>query len=201
MRRIRFAGFGGQGVVMCGFVFGKAAMLDGKTSIHTQSYGSASRGGLTRSDAVISDGAIHDLVNDELDVLVAMSQQSYDAFRSALVPEGILFYESDLVRTSPSCPDRAYGIQATDIAYKTFGRKIMANILMLGFTNQIAAVVSPAALVRTIRGAVPPGTEEKNVAALEEGMRLGRELAAVSCQLPALPPTQGRPGGGAESCA
>jgi 2-oxoglutarate ferredoxin oxidoreductase subunit gamma len=177
MRRIRFAGFGGQGVVMCGFVFGKAAMLDGKSSIHTQSYGSASRGGLTRSDVVISEGAIHDLVNDELDLLVAMSQQSYDAFRSMLVPEGMLFYESDLVRPGAGRPAHAYGLQATDIAHKSFGRKIMANILMLGFVNQVAAVVSPAALVRTIRGAVPPGTEEKNVAALEEGMRMGRELS------------------------
>ena len=31
--RLRFAGFGGQGVVLCGFIFGKAAMLDGKNAI------------------------------------------------------------------------------------------------------------------------------------------------------------------------
>ena len=83
--RLRFAGFGGQGVVLCGFIFGKAAMLDGKNSMHTQSYGSASRGGLTTSDVGIQDGEIYDLVYEELDVLVAMSQQSYDAYRGALV--------------------------------------------------------------------------------------------------------------------
>ena len=65
--RLRFAGFGGQGVVLCGFIFGKAAMLDGKNSIHTQSYGSASRGGLTKSDVVIEEGEIYDLVHDEVD--------------------------------------------------------------------------------------------------------------------------------------
>ena len=58
--RLRFAGFGGQGVVLCGFIIGKAAMLDGKNSIHTQSYGSASRGGLTKSDVGIEDGEIYD---------------------------------------------------------------------------------------------------------------------------------------------
>ena len=47
--RLRFAGFGGQGVVLCGFVIGKAAMFDGRNSFHTQSYGSASRGGSPRS--------------------------------------------------------------------------------------------------------------------------------------------------------
>ena len=45
--RVRFAGFGGQGVVLCGYILGKAAMLDGLNAIHTQSYGSASRGRLT----------------------------------------------------------------------------------------------------------------------------------------------------------
>ena len=95
--RLRFAGFGGQGVVLCGFIFGKAAMLDGKNSIHTQSYGSASRGGLTKSDVVIEEGEIYDLVHDEVDVLVTMSQQSYDAYRGALVDGGLLFFEADLV--------------------------------------------------------------------------------------------------------
>jgi 2-oxoglutarate ferredoxin oxidoreductase subunit gamma len=178
--RLRFAGFGGQGVVLCGYIVGKAAMLDGKNAIHTQSYGSASRGGLTRSDVVISDGEIYDLINDELDLLMAMSQQSYDAFHQVLVPDGWLFYESDLVNIPDDHGGRAYGFPATDTAFKTFGRKIIANILMIGFANAIAEVVSGENLVRTIRETVPPGTEDKNIAALEEGMRLGTQ--AVSDQ-------------------
>ena len=62
--KLRFAGFGGQGVVLCGFIFGKAAMFEGKNSIHTQSYGSASRGGLTKSDVAIESGEIYDLIQD-----------------------------------------------------------------------------------------------------------------------------------------
>jgi 2-oxoglutarate ferredoxin oxidoreductase subunit gamma len=174
--RLRFAGFGGQGVVLCGFIFGKAAMLDGLNSIQSQSYGSASRGGLTRSDVGIERTEIFDLVHEELDVLVAMSQQSYDHFHSALVAGGLLFYESDLVclGDTPSS-NKAFGIQATDLAYKQLGRKIMANMVMMGFVNQIAEIVSYDSLVRTVREAVPPGTEDKNIQALEEGMRLGKE--------------------------
>lgn len=177
--RIRFSGFGGQGIVMCGFVFGNAAMLDGKSSIQTQSYGSASRGGLTRSDVGIERGEIHDLIFDELDVLMTMSQQSYDKYRVDLLPEGLLFYESDLVIPEPGRHARAYGIQATDIAFKSFGRKIMANMVMMGLVNQVAGIVSTESLFTTIREIVPPGTEDKNIAALEEGMRLGSEVEAV----------------------
>ena len=177
--RLRFAGFGGQGVVLCGFIFGKAAMFDGKNSIHTQSYGSASRGGLTTSDVVIEEGEIYDLVHDEVDVLAAMSQQSYDAYRGALVDGGLLFYESDLVTPAEDDDARSFGLQATDIAFKEFGRKIIANMLMIGFVNEIAELVSHDSLLRTIRGSVPPGTEELNIAAWEMGARLASARMGV----------------------
>lgn len=177
--RLRFAGFGGQGVVLCGFIFGKAAMIDGKNSIHTQSYGSASRGGLTTSDVVIEDGEIYDLVHDQLDVLVTMSQQSYDAYRGALVEAGLLFYESDLVVPAENDEARKFGLQATDIAFKEFGRKIIANMLMIGFVNEVAGLVTYDSLKRTVAGSVPPGTEEKNIGALEMGARQASAQASL----------------------
>lgn len=177
---VRFAGFGGQGVVMSGFILGKAAMHDGRNSTHTQSYGSASRGALTRSDVRIEDGPIHDLLCEEVDVLVALSQQSYAAFRPELVPGGRLFYETDVVRVDEAAGGaEVYGLAATDLAFKKFGRKIMANVIMLGFVNEIAGLVSNESLVRTIEQTVPPGTQQKNVAAFEEGRRLAREALAA----------------------
>jgi 2-oxoglutarate ferredoxin oxidoreductase subunit gamma len=159
-------------VVLCGYVLGKAAMLDGKNATHTQSYGSASRGGLTRSDVRIEEGEIHDLVNDELDLLVVLSQQSYDRFRRDLVPEGLLFYDSDLVHLEANGDENARGIQATDLAYKKFGRKIIANMVLLGFVNASVGVVSSASLTRTIKESVPRGTDDLNLAALELGQSL-----------------------------
>lgn len=183
MRRLRFAGFGGQGVVLCGLIFGKAAMRDGRTATHTQSYGSASRGGLTKSDVSIADGEIYDLVHERMDVLVTMSQQSYDAYHGALIDEGgLLFYESDLVRLDPETKQCSFGLQATDLAYKVFGRKIIANMLMIGFVNQIAELVSRDALLRTVGETVPPGTEEKNFAALERGAQAA--LSMIQSEAP-----------------
>jgi 2-oxoglutarate ferredoxin oxidoreductase subunit gamma len=153
-------------------------LLDGKISIHTQSYGSASRGGLTKSDVRIEEGEIYDLVCDELDVLVALSQQSYDRYSPALRRGGWLFYESDMVQIQAEQDAQSHGAGVTDIAYKTFGRKIMANMIMIGFANEIARIVSRESLARTIGESVPPGTEEKNIAAFTEGMRLGAAAVA-----------------------
>ncbi len=46
---IRFAGFGGQGVVLAGMILGEAAVIhDGMHAIQTQTYGAAARGGAAR---------------------------------------------------------------------------------------------------------------------------------------------------------
>ncbi len=174
--KIRFAGFGGQGIVLCGVVFGQAAMLDGKRSIQTQSYGSASRGGLTRSDVCIQEDEIYDLLYEEVDVLVAMSQQSYDAFTDGLTADGHLFYESTMVTPtavitpSAEASGHSLGIDATDLAFKQFKRKVVANMIMMGFVNGALGLVSHDALVATVREKVPPGTEDLNIEALGLGL-------------------------------
>ena len=108
-----------------------------------------------------------------------MSQQSYDAYRGALVDGGSLFFESDLVTLTEDDHARSFGLQATDIAFKEFGRKIIANMLMIGFVNEIAELVSRDSLLRTIEGSVPPGTEELNIAASEMGARLAAAQMGV----------------------
>ena len=45
---IRLAGFGGQGIVMAGYVLGHGGILDGSNVLQTQSYGSESRGGASK---------------------------------------------------------------------------------------------------------------------------------------------------------
>jgi 2-oxoglutarate ferredoxin oxidoreductase subunit gamma len=39
---IRFAGFGGQGIVLSSYILGQAAVFDGKKALQNQSYGSES---------------------------------------------------------------------------------------------------------------------------------------------------------------
>jgi 2-oxoglutarate ferredoxin oxidoreductase subunit gamma len=178
--KIRFAGFGGQGVVMCGVVFGQAAMYDGLRSQQTQSYGSASRGGLTTSDVCIEKEEIYDLVNEEIDVLVAMSQMSHDRFLSELVPGGLLFFETDLVRPDPDTPVQSFGINATDLAFQELGRKVVMNMVMMGFVNELASVVTHDSLLRAIGERVPRGTERMNENAYRLGMAKATALREVS---------------------
>jgi len=167
---VRFSGFGGQGIILAGVIYGHAATLDGKNAVQTQSYGSASRGGACKCDVIISDNQIYELVFPEPDVLIALSQQAYDKYASLLKENGILVIEKDIVRTKKShTQHHIYSISATDIAYKKFGRKIIANMVVLGYMTALLGIVSKESVKQAICEHAPQGTEDKNIEAFEEG--------------------------------
>jgi 2-oxoglutarate ferredoxin oxidoreductase subunit gamma len=174
---LRFAGFGGQGVVMSSYIMGQSAALDGKQAVQNQAYGSEARGGECRGDVIISDEEIHELEPDSLDVLVAMTQPAYEAFIPLLKPNGTLIYDHDLVMINASLEPpgvKKHGLSATDIAHKKFGRKIIANMVLLGYTNTILGLVSAESLAEAVSRSVPRGTQELNLNALREGIAIAR---------------------------
>lgn len=169
---IRFAGFGGQGIVMAGFVLGYAGVLDGTNALQTQSYGSESRGGACKSDVVLSDGEILDLAPSDTDVLVAMSQPALEKYIAQLKDDGILIYDSDLVDPL-DLQVRTLGVPATDLAHKTFGRDVVANVIMLGCLAGLTNCVSRDSLGRAIEENVPPITRDMNIEAFGVGFDRG----------------------------
>ncbi len=175
---IRFAGFGGQGIVLSSYVLGKSAILDGKRAIQNQSYGSESRGGECRGDVIISNGDIYELEPSGFDVLIAMAQPGYEKFIPFLKPGGTLILEKDLVVSNDEQEPqeiKKYSISATDIAFRKFGRKIIANMVMLGYLNGLLHLVTDEALEKAISESVPAGTEETNLNAMREGISLAQE--------------------------
>lgn len=176
---VRFCGFGGQGIILAGYISGKAATLyDRRNATLTQSYGPESRGGACSAELIISDEAIlypHLLCPN---VLVAMSQPAYERYREELAPDGLLIVDADLVEPGEVPPGvRLYAIPATRLA-EEMGRSVVANIVMLGFFTAVAGVISEEAMRQAILSSVPPGTEELNRLAFERGLNYGKEVLA-----------------------
>ncbi len=179
---IRFAGFGGQGIVLSSYVLGLSAALDGKKALQNQAYGSESRGGECRGDVIISDEEIYELEPLKYDVLVAMNQPAYEKFVPLIKPNGTLILDRDLVvADSAQEPEgiTKHAISATDIAFKKFGRKIIANMVLLGYLNTLLNLVSEKALAEAIAKNVPRGTEELNQNACQHGIDLARQEMKV----------------------
>lgn len=171
---IRFSGFGGQGIVLAGVIYGEAAVADGLNAVQTQSYGSASRGGASKCDLVISPEKIYELESHKLDVLVSMSQDAYETYIGHLKKGGVLIIDQDLVRTEAEGVE-IHRISATDIAFKRFGQKIIGNMVIVGYLAALLGIVSKESLKKSIKRHLPLKIVEENLLALEEGYTLGQK--------------------------
>jgi 2-oxoglutarate ferredoxin oxidoreductase subunit gamma len=172
---IIITGFGGQGIVLAGRILGGAAVIgDQKESTFVQSYGPEARGGACSAQVIISDTPIYYPYVRQPDILVCMSQTGFDKFIGQLKEHGSLLIDQDLVRPRGIARE-TLGIPSTRLA-EELGRKMMANIIMLGFLTSVTGVVSVGAARSAVEESVPKGTEAMNVKAFGKGCNYGLAL-------------------------
>ncbi len=172
---IRFAGSGGQGIIMAALVLAEAAgVYDGKYVCQTQSYGPEARGGNSKAEVVISKKVIDYPRATKLDLLLAMNQAACDTYFLDLKPKGLLVVDATLVDQVPT--SRVVAISFTQIARKEVGKQFVANIVGLGAVGYLAQVVSLKSLEAALIARVPKGTEEMNRKALHAGIKAARKV-------------------------
>jgi len=172
-KEILITGFGGQGVVLAGQILGKAASLeDQKQCTLTQSYGPEARGGACNAQVIIAEGTIHYPYVRHPDILVCLSQGGYDKHIHQLKAEGTLLVDDDLVHPPDPPASKSFSIPSTRMA-EELGRRMMANIVMLGFVTAVTGVVTVEAMRKTVVGSVPKGTEQLNLTAFNKGHDFG----------------------------
>lgn len=177
MNQIRISGFGGQGVIRCGYIIGKTASLfDGKHATLTQSFGPEARGSACSAQIVVDSEPVRYPYLTTPDTVVAMSQEAYNKFGSDIRRNGTLMIDDDLVKPEAAPAGcRVYAIPATRIA-EDLGNRIAANIVMLGFLTAVTDIISVQSARRALPSSIPPRFLELNEKAFEEGYRFGSEL-------------------------
>jgi 2-oxoglutarate ferredoxin oxidoreductase subunit gamma len=176
---VKIAGLGGQGVILSAMIIGRGASIyDTKHATLTQSFGPEARGSACSASVVISDEPVEYPYVTHPDILVVMSQEAYNRFAPELAPDGILVYESDLVELH-DLPEgvKSHGIPSTRIA-EQLQRRMVANIVMVGFFAALIGLVDMDALRASVRASVPAGTESLNLAAFDRGYAYGRDVKA-----------------------
>jgi 2-oxoglutarate ferredoxin oxidoreductase subunit gamma len=174
---VRFAGFGGQGIIKSGIIVAAAACIHaGKKAVQTQSYGPESRGGACKSEVVISEDEIDFPKVVEPDVVVLMSQHAYNDYAEDVKSEGTMILDPDMIPREKDLKNvRVYRVPATKIA-EQLGRRIVANIVMIGAFTAITGLLDEEALRESIKENIPKGTEELNLAAFEKGFEYGKSV-------------------------
>ena len=177
MAEIRFSGFGGQGIVRCGLISGKALSLyDNKHATMTQSFGPEARGSACSSQLVVSEERVLYPYIDVPEILVSMSQEAYEKYEPELQEDGTLIIDKDLVKVKPPRGKiKVYAVPSTRFA-ESLGNRIIANLVMLGFFTAVTGIVSPDAMKKALPGLVPDRFLDLNIRAFDKGYDYGVEV-------------------------
>lgn len=177
---LRFSGFGGQGIILAGYIIGRAATVHaGRHAVMAQSYGPESRGGACMTELVVADSEIAYPRVISPDLVVVMSQPAYVRY-GLHRPDGcVLIADADLVTPDGDAErDRlVLAAPATRLA-EELGRRIMANIVMLGFVCGATRLLPHDVLHDAVAASVPAGSGEANLLAFDTGYEHGIAQAA-----------------------
>ncbi len=169
---MKITGFGGQGIILTGMLIGKAsAIYENKHATLIQSFGPEARGGACQAQVIIADDPILYPYVKECDILISLSQEAYTTYVPHLKKGGLLIYEKDLVDPG-EIPEglESYCVPSTHIA-EELGRRIVANIVALGFFTAVTGIVSPESMKKAVEMSVPKGTIDLNLRAFDKGFK------------------------------
>ena len=126
------AGFGGQGVLFAGKFLAYDGLIRERQVSWLPSYGPEMRGGTANCSVIISDTPIGSPIVNEPDCLIAMNLPSFEKYAGAVLPGGMLIYDSTLIDKAALRKDlRTFAVPATKMAADE-GLSGLSNMILIG---------------------------------------------------------------------
>lgn len=148
--KVIFAGFGGQGVLMMGYTFAYAAMMEGYQVTYLPSYGAEVRGGAANCTVAVGDEEIASPIASEPEYLVIMNKPSLLTFQNRITHGGTVFLNTSLVDIQPARNDVVvHEIPLAEIA-ESIGVPRGQNLIMLGAFVRKTGLVSLETCLKAI---------------------------------------------------
>ena len=175
--RLVFSGSGGQGVITAAIILAEAAVLhENLIATQAQAYGPEARGGATRSDIIISDSPIRYPKVTQPNVLVCLTQESYNKFSAIVRPGGMLLTDTRYVKMHAKVDARQIQLPMYKTVMDEIGKPIVFNICMLGAVIGLTDVVSTDSIMKVLKTRIPAGFIDLNQKALELGLAMGKKV-------------------------
>ena len=174
--RLVFSGSGGQGVITASIILAEAAVIyENKNAIQSQSYGAAARGGSTRSDVIIDDTEIFFPKVTQPNILISLTQESYNKFASIIRPGGLLLVDSKYVAVETKVDAVHIALPMYDEVMKTIGKPIVFNICVLGALIGVSKLIKPESILKVLETTIPEDFMDMNKKALDLGVEMGEK--------------------------
>ena len=169
---LKLAGAGGDGAQTAAYLIARAAINEGFDATHIPSYGPESRGGTSYADVRLAEAEVLSPDVAAPHVLVAFNAPSLARFASAVVPGGVILYDSSVIHDLPAIgPDvRVVGVPCSAMALD-LGQPIVKNTVALGALQGATELLPEDTFLAAIRQTL---AGKSAVAALnEEAFRRG----------------------------
>ena len=148
-----FSGFGGQGVIVMGYLLAIGGMLEEKNVTCLPSYGAEVRGGTANCTVVISTEEIASPVASEPEFAVLMNNPSLFRYQNQVQSGGTIFLNSSMIESKPIRGDlQIYEIPVNDLVKQFPGNKV-SNMIMLGAFIKKTGLVSLETMAHAIKEA------------------------------------------------
>ena len=174
---IRLAGSGGQGVILASVILAEAALIAGKHTAQSQSYGPEARGGACKAETMISDDPIGFTKVQHPDFLLVLTETALNKYGKNAPANCLIMMDDSIALPEGMDPEKVLRFPILKSAKEKVGRVQTANVVAVGCINSVLHLVDEASIKRAVTMHVPAGTEEMNLKALEAGIEL-----AKSCQ-------------------
>lgn len=172
---IILAGSGGQGLILSGILLAEAAMHEGRNVVQTQTYGIASRGGLSLAEVIVDDDEIIYPQVRRPDCVLALSEEAARKFEGWAAQGVPLLYDSTIV--APRSGEHFVGRPFTQTA-SSLGAAGSVNIVALAAVAALTGVVQTTSLEQLLRQKFRGAALELNLKMLAAGV----ELAGVGAE-------------------
>ncbi len=173
---VRLAGAGGQGVVLGSVLLAEAALRQGRWAACFHAFGPEARGGAARGDVVIADEPLDYPVSQEVDVLVALTQEAARRHAAAVRPGGVVVADAGRVQEVPPGSYTVWRLPIYRAVREALGTEAPGNVAALGVLVALVQPVSAEALAETVRDRFRRDGVAQNLKALQVGLRLGQAL-------------------------
>ena len=169
-RRMKLAGFGGQGVMLVGKILGYAASDHNKFATFLPSYGTQQRGGTAMCTVVVSDEEVGSPVVGHPDTMLIFNQASMDAYEDQIQTGGWVFMNSNAANPPKRTDLNVVAVPIDDIARDMGNRKI-SNLIMLGAFCEKTGLFTEEEIVHTMHHVL--GGKEEMMALNEQAIKAG----------------------------
>lgn len=174
---VRYAGTGGQGIILLGVLTAEAVTRAGKYATQGSYYGAQVRGGITSADVVLGKEWISFPYVEKSDILVAFTSESLDYYvNSAKNGSLIIIDETTMVLQDEDelrSRYKFFKVPFTRVCYERFNSGFLLNIVAFGYIlRHLKRFCSKEDAIEALKSNVPPKYIDLELEAFNIGLSL-----------------------------